>query len=111
MTREEVIKVLSDIDHAWRNFSQEEYVALEIAIKALKQEPETGYWIKQKYRQYLARDEWIEYSIFGSSEEEEFDDKTGTIAAYKTICNKCNYKTEWKTKYCPECGAKMINGS
>ena len=39
MTREEAIKTLSDIDKAWRNFSKEEYVALEMAIKALRQKP------------------------------------------------------------------------
>ena len=38
MTKEEkAINVLSNIDHAWRNFSQEEYVTLEMAIKALSQ--------------------------------------------------------------------------
>ena len=39
MTREEAKQIISDIDHAWRNFSQEEYIALDMAIKALEQEP------------------------------------------------------------------------
>lgn len=38
MTREEAKQIISDIDHAWRHFSQKEYVALGMAIKALEQE-------------------------------------------------------------------------
>ena len=35
MDKEEAKQIISDIDRAWRNFSQKEYVALEMAIKAL----------------------------------------------------------------------------
>lgn len=40
MTNEEAKQIISDIDYAWRNFSRKEYVALEIAIKAIEQNRE-----------------------------------------------------------------------
>ena len=43
MTREEAKQLISDIDKAYRNFTADEYKALDMAIKALSQEP-CRYW-------------------------------------------------------------------
>lgn len=40
LTKEEAIEILSNIDKAWRNFTKEEYIALEMALESLKAEEE-----------------------------------------------------------------------
>ncbi len=45
MDKEEAKRIISNIDRAWRNFSQKEYVALEMAIKALSSSEKMNKWI------------------------------------------------------------------
>lgn len=45
MTGEEAKQIILDIDHSWRNFSQKEYAALEMAIKALNSLGDLNKWI------------------------------------------------------------------
>ena len=59
------------------------YKALNTAIKALEQEPKTGYWMH-----------WISHY--------EEDEKVGWYE-----CDRCHTERAFKTKFCPDCGAKM----
>lgn len=61
------------------NFEDEENEALEIAIKALEQEPKTGHWIVHPKGVYA-----------------------------HLVCDKClsNAPYDCRTNYCPNCGAK-----
>ena len=85
MTREEAKRVLEfDLDHKHNNESKE---ALRMAIKALEQEPKTGHWIEQI----------------------DHEENCRTL-----ICSNCDRPalhdedSIWKHKFCPHCGAKMI---
>lgn len=40
VSKEEAIEIISNIDKAWRNFTKEEYIALEMALESLKAEEE-----------------------------------------------------------------------
>lgn len=66
----------------WGSFVKDYKEALEMAIKALDQEPKTGHWY--------------------------YDKERGATGIY-AICSNCNeeiYQTG-DFKYCPNCGAKM----
>jgi len=81
MTNDEALKRLNNIDI--RDALQEDYDALDMAIKALEQEPKTGYW-----RHY-------EGMLICSECGSEF---------YDDIMEYCGDDVP---KYCPDCGTKM----
>ena len=89
MTRKETIKVLSNSDKAWRNFTQEEYIALETAIQVLEQEPKIGHWFVDE------RPESNREVICSNCEQ--------TVFKY----HKLDF--DYRPKYCPNCGAKMVD--
>jgi hypothetical protein len=86
MTREEAIKILTseiysdEIAECGVKFN----VALGVAIKALKQEPDTGHWI-----------------VYADCEGK----------TRRCVCDRCGHKTgeyTWKNpNYCSNCGARM----
>ena len=90
MTNEKAREVLQEqIDRYGEEYDAEEGIeALEMAIKALEQQPKTGHWI----------------------EEEVFDGEV----AYK--CSKCGglfvlengNPKENEYNFCPKCGARMV---
>ena len=44
-------------------------------------------------------------------ENESFNEETGEYEFCYTTCNQCNYtEINYTPKYCPKCGAEMING-
>lgn len=53
MTREEAKQIISDIDKAYRNFTADEYKALEMAIKALHDVGKYRKKAKRWKRKYL----------------------------------------------------------
>ena len=55
MTNKEARQIISDIDKAYRNFTADEYKALDIAIEALEQEPK---WIPVSDR-FPQINEWV----------------------------------------------------
>ena len=61
-------------------YTRDKYDALDMAIKALEQEPNTGHWIVHPKGIYA-----------------------------HLICDKClsNAPYDCRTNYCPNCGAKM----
>lgn len=63
-------------------FEKDFNAILDLAIKALEQEPKTGLWIDC--------DNSDDYSADG------YD------------CSVCGVNTEYATSYCPNCGAKMV---
>ncbi len=74
MTIDEAIRLLSGL-----MFKGKLKEALDMAIKALKQEPKIGHW--------------------------------NDIPKYENIawlCSECEHFTTMKHKYCPNCGAKMV---
>jgi len=88
MTREEAIKELKQITRfsgiTRLRVSANFWVALNMAIKALEQEPKTGHWMMTS--DYLT-------------------------AAYETIdyvkCSCCGEESLEEGDYCPNCGAEM----
>lgn len=122
MTREEAIKTLSDIDSARRNYSHEEYVALEMAIKVLEQEP-----CEDAISRQAVLDIVDSYSVSRSNVEDVTQDIISDIMALPTVtpkpkmwhwkdryhdvfkyyCSKCETGSDLRTSYCPNCGAKM----
>ena len=94
MTREEAIQFLDNMKHeeAGRAIGKDGFYAelmgyhvqaLNIAIKALRQEPKTGHWIAE--------------------ENEEME----TIGYF---CSECDLpmETEDQTRFCPNCGCRMV---
>lgn len=92
MTREEAIDIIKSECYVFNplNFDRSTMVntALDMAIKALEQEPKTGHWIKTPK------------AVMGEG--------------YMWYCDKCNFEVYQDTskkypseKYCPHCGAKM----
>lgn len=71
-----------------KEFAREFNEILNLAIKALEQEPKTGEWIKQNDDYF----DWYECSECGYGSEGEMQ-----------------YSSEYdvRTNYCPHCGAKM----
>jgi hypothetical protein len=84
MTREEAIKILRGAIK--KPNTKDGYMgqALDMAIKALEQEPNTGHWIV-------------------------YTDCEGKTR--RCVCDRCGYKTgeyTWKNpNFCANCGAKM----
>ena len=99
MTREEAIMVLQKIKPTPRRADGKstnhalEMIALEMAIKALEQEPKTGHW------------EWVQY---------DYNPKLGNwhCSECRCVVVECVDKNEKGGiplyKYCPQCGAKMV---
>lgn len=81
MTREEAIEILEEVknfDDSMYQFIPAYNEALDMAIKALEQEPKTGHWVKK--------------SQYGNDYCSECD--------YELLMRG-------KPKYCPNCGTKM----
>lgn len=87
-----------------------EYIEREAALKAF--EPQCGDWsecwsaeeIKPKLESIPAADlEVVRHGRWIDSEED----------GHLSICGVCNYPVDrfYKTKYCPNCGAKMDGGA
>ena len=94
MNREEAINMLYgmradnlNLDDA---YTKDEYDALEMAIKALEQEPKTGHWIPIQ-------------EIIGVDKE---GNEISATVGYK--CSKCLIVHPHTSIFCPSCGAKMI---
>lgn len=85
MTREEAIKQLKGIVVGAEWLSEYMVEALDMAIKALEQEPKTGHWIESN------------------------------IPNEKYVCSECgggcwyyDYQADVvKSRFCPNCGTKM----
>lgn len=103
MTNEKAIEELKGIKSAYSNKQQfheaclmrSEHEALDMAIKALEQEPKTGHWIMP------VQDDGMSDPIY-----------------YQVRCSKCGFDLDPQTwhmelhqygadKYCPRCGSKM----
>lgn len=85
MIKEEAIEILSDMRAEYNIFSNDEeeatrYHALSWAIQALNEQQRTGQWIVDK-------------------------DSTGCTYGKCTSCGMKQYAG--RTKFCPNCGAKM----
>ena len=86
MTREDAISILNVIVHMLEPKYDTDRVedAVDMAIKALEQEPQTGHWIV-------------------------YTDCEGKTR--RCVCDRCGYKTgeyTWKNpNFCANCGAKM----
>ena len=94
MTLDEAIDMLYGIraDNLNLNdtYTKDKYDALDMAIKALEQEPsvtsqpKTGHWVYKIYGEFHEQGDWY--------------------------CSKCDYKYNFgngHAKYCPECGYEM----
>lgn len=87
MTREEAIEILQGAIK--KPNTKDGYLgqAIDMAIKALEQEPKTGHWIEQI----------------------DHEENCRTL-----ICSNCDRPalhdgdSIWKHKFCPHCGARMI---
>lgn len=85
MTREEAIFIL----RGKRDISGEKTAeALDMAIKALEQEPKTGHWI--------------------GIDEEPHEDYECNRCGYVVSTYTANIEPHTEYKYCPNCGARMI---
>ena len=86
MKREEAVRIIKEckekgFKHTFYTLN-EYHTALDIAIKALEQEPKTGHWIKIK---------------------------PYPLQMHDYECSECLHETDDPTEnYCSECGAKMI---
>jgi hypothetical protein len=83
MSREEAIDLLDNlIGMVEDNHSSDYDTALQMGIKALEQEPQTGHWIVHPKGIYA-----------------------------HLICDKClsNAPYDCRTDYCPNCGARMVD--
>lgn len=81
MTREEALKIWLPVIKMGVESMQECNEALNMAIKALEQEPRTGHW---------------EYKEIANT----------TITGY--WCSQCHIGSSKPYDYCPNCGAKMV---
>jgi uncharacterized OB-fold protein len=81
MTSEEAINIMKVIVHMLEEKYDTDRVedAVDMAIKALEQEPKTGHWIDHQ------EDRWI-----------------------YAQCSECGTVHDTQTNYCPNCGAKML---
>jgi len=92
MTKEQAIRELNRI---YMMLSEDMKKALDMAIKALEQEPKTGHWI---------------------THEESITLLTGRTASGGVICSECGYKTHNRAhvvvgcpyRFCPGCGTEMV---
>ena len=100
MTREEAIEINKNLKEYMRildktsehKFLEDNYIALEMAIKALEQEPKTGHWKAFTHSAYHGVDDdnepiWREVKVYH--------------------CSECNRRTVIKENFCPTCGARM----
>ena len=85
MTREESIKRLQEVK-VWAK--DDDLTVVDMAIEALKQ-PE------QKKGEWILCENPI-YSSFRISDADPY------------LCTVCNMKNHRQTKYCPNCGARMV---
>ena len=85
MSREEAIMTLYEYRHC---FWDKLYEPICMAIKALEQEPKTGHWI--------------------AIDEEPHEDYECDSCGYMCSTFTANIKPSEEYKYCPNCGAKMI---
>ena len=85
MTREESIKRLQEVK-VWAK--DDDLTVVDMAIEALKQ-PE------QKKGKWILCENPI-YSSFRISDADPY------------LCTVCNMKNHRQTKYCPNCGARMV---
>lgn len=71
----------------------EDIKAFKMAIKALEQGPKVGHWKA-----------FIHDAYHGTDEDSE------PVWREKTVyhCSQCNRRTVIKEKFCPNCGAKMV---
>lgn len=87
MTRQEAIKILDKYDLNFCDIDgnpippQDLAEAFDIAIKALQQESKRGKWTDEAGRP---------------------DD-----AQYSLYCSECKEWSEYRARYCPNCGARM----
>jgi len=87
MDREEATEIIKNISKAYRNFSNEEICALELAVKALEQEPKTVLYSGDGYADG--------YMVYDMAE-----------------CPNCGYEYEdgdkdWGLPFCPNCGQSL----
>lgn len=88
MTNEEAIELIYDIQtDAVYNILPDEKEALQMAIKALEQQPKTGHWIVIREK----------YEFMGGTVNEPRGCK----------CSNCNKVVRFKSDFCPNCGADM----
>lgn len=90
MSREETIKWLKAIEEKYIHGGDEEFdakrkEALFRAIKALEQKPKAGHW-----------------------ERETFDLGNDLPIRVAYQCSECGEYFDGEFKYCPNCGAKMV---
>ena len=94
MTKEEILEYFKDINHAYNECTR--YDDLKRMIDEL-QEPKTGHWIKYEKGYY-----W--------SYVNENGERDGWIPAYEcSECGSCGWMD--RENFCPNCGAKMTEGS
>lgn len=104
MTREEARKRLRGIlteavefENSVCYVTEEDREPLEMAIKALEQEPKTGHWKKMVEVYDLQQNRML--VPYG------YDDaKLGNTPVY--VCD-CGCESNKNSKFCPDCGAKM----
>lgn len=89
MTREEAIKMLEYIRHVGNGESEykndAQAIALDMAIKALEQQPKTAHWIMTG-AYYNGAYDYISY----------------------VECSHCHEDSLEEGDYCPNCGARMV---
>ena len=93
MTREEAINQLQDAKDGYQEYLSAE--TIDMAIKALEQEPKTGHWIFQKITH--GKRMWC------SNCDASFDLCCNQIREYDEVTKK-----DYIWGYCPWCGAKMV---
>lgn len=86
MTVEKAIEILSDVGDINRCCA-EDAEALDMAIKALEQQPKTGHWIMTG-AYYNGAYDYISY----------------------VECSRCHEDSLEAGDYCPNCGVKMEEG-
>lgn len=102
MTREEAIeRIKNDIEFNHNCLADEYITALEMAIKALEQEPKRGEWVKT-YPHMLSVEE---QRFYGAKDPKEpMPDKRFSV----TVCSLCGETRPCgEDNYCPNCGARM----
>lgn len=122
MTNEEAIEELKAIKSEYGNkafgdsrLMRSEIEALDVAIKALEQEPKGKCLLSQKYRDWL----FIQEPKTGHWIMPVQDDGMSNPICYQVQCSECGFDLDPQTwhmelyqygadKFCPNCGAKMV---
>ena len=106
MNREEASFILANIDR--RVCDDELNEALDMAIKALEQEPKTGHCTNQVY----SKGDMPEYTVTTTCDDCKYKPKQGEWISHRHgceyECDQCHVKQRAKSKYCPSCGARMV---